>query len=150
MSTSSPRDTGDATHLVPASVRQLLATGEVIEVRYVMKGAEVYATPTRLIILRSGETHSFEYRRIAGLREITHVNVWLILCGVACFALGGTSAVFPVAGAAFVLLGIMLRARGVELLVSGRHEPVQLNGAREVVGPLTRRLIEKGAPKLGS
>ena len=150
MSPSTPPNAGSDAHPLPAAVRQLLGAGEEVEVRYELKGAEAYATATRLIILRDGVADSFEYRTIAGLREVTHVNVWLILCGVALFALGGTSTAFPVAGAALLLLGIMVRARELELLVTGRREPVRLNGVREVMGPLTRRLTERGARPLRS
>jgi len=144
---SRAQNTGD---LVPATVRQLLAKGEEIETRYEMKRSEVYATATRLIILRDSQTTSHDYQKIAGVRDIARSNVWLILCGVGLFALGGTSAVFPVAGGALILLGILTKARRVELLVTGLREPVVLDGAREVLGPLVQRLAEKGVRKLSS
>jgi len=135
---------------VPLAVRQLLRTDEEVDTRYEMKGAEVYATAARLIVLRDGETASFEYHKVAGFREITHVNPWLILCGVALFALGGRSALFPVAGAALILLGIMVRTRELELLVTGYREPIRLKGAREVLSPLVERLARKQIRRLGS
>jgi hypothetical protein len=114
---------GNPESLVPAAVRQLLVKGEEVEARYELKGAQAYATATRLIILRGG---------------------------FVLFAFGGTSAFFPVAGAALILLGILTRARRLELLVTGVREPVVLNGAREVLGPLVQKLSEKGARKLGA
>lgn len=141
------QNTGD---LVPAEVRQLLAEGEEIETRYEMKRSEAYATATRLIILRDGQTISHDYHKIAGVRDTARSNVWLILCGVGLFALGGTNAVFPVAGGALLLLGIFMKAHRIELLVTGLREPVVLDGAREVLGPLVQRLAAKGARKLSS
>jgi len=134
--------------LVPAAVRQLLATGEEIETRYEMKGSEAYATSARLIILQNSQITSHDYQKIAGVRDIARSNVWIILCGVGLFALGGTNAVFPVAGGALILLGILMRAHRVELLVTGLREPVVLDGAREVLGPLAQKLTEKGVRKL--
>jgi len=131
-------------------VRELLPADEEIEVRYVVKGAEAYATTRRLIILRDGRTSSHQYSSIAGVREISRSNAWLILAGVAMFALGGTSPIFPVAGAGLILLGVLTRARRVELLVNGLKEPVVLDGAREVLVPLAERLHSKGAQKLGA
>jgi hypothetical protein len=141
---------GNPESLVPAAVRQLLVKGEEVEARYELKGAQAYATATRLIILRGEETASHNYDHIAGTRDISSTNVWLILGGFALFAFGGTSAFFPVAGAALILLGILTRARRLELLVTGVREPVVLNGAREVLGPLVQKLSEKGARKLGA
>ena len=140
----------DSGRLVPDSVRELLPADEEIEVRYVVKGAEAYATTRRLIILRDGRTSSHQYSSIAGVREISRSNAWLILAGVAMFALGGTSPIFPVAGAGLILLGVLTRARRVELLVNGLKEPVVLDGAREVLVPLAERLHSKGAQKLGA
>lgn len=134
--------------LIPNVVRRILGEHEEVEVRYELKGAEVYATPTRLIIIRDEQTSAHEYRQIAAAREIGRSNVWLILCGVAFFALGGTSAIFPVVGAALLLLGIFTRARRVELLLTGIKEPVVLDGAREVLVPFVQRLVEKGARRL--
>ncbi len=57
---------------------------------------------------------------------------------------------FPVAGGALILLSILTKARRVELLVTGLREPVVLDGAREVLGPLAQRLAEKGVRKLSS
>jgi hypothetical protein len=146
-----PEDhTTDNVKLVPGHVRQLLANGEEVEVRYEMKGAEAFATPTRLIILRGGQTSSHDYKKIAGTREITRTNVWFILCGVALFALGGTSTIFPVAGAVLVLIGVLTRARRVEVLVTGLKEPIVLDGTREVLGPLVQRLTERGARRLAA
>jgi hypothetical protein len=137
-------------NLIPPVVKQMLSSGEDVEVRYVVKGAEAYATIKRLIILRDGKTSSHQYDHIAGVREISRSNVWIILAGVAMFALGGTSPIFPVAGAGLILLGVLTRARRVELLVNGVREPVVLDGAREVLVPLAERLHEKGARKLGA
>ena len=150
MRTTPEGETDSKTALVPAAVRQLLAKGEEVEIRYEMKNSEAYATATRLILLRDGQAASHDYQKIAGVREIVRSNVWLILCGVGLFALGGTSPVFPVAGGALILLGILTRARRVELLVTGLREPAVLDGAREVLGPLVQRLAAKGARKLSS
>jgi hypothetical protein len=150
MQTTPDSRSKSAGDLVPAAVRQLLAKGEEIETRYEMKRSEVYATATRLIILRDGQTTSHDYQKIAGVRDIARSNVWLILCGVGLFALGGTNAVFPVAGGALILLGILTKAHRVELLVTGLREPVVLDGAREVLGPLAHRLAEKGVRKLST
>lgn len=128
----------------------MLSSGEDVEVRYVVKGAEAYATIKRLIILRDGRTFSHQYDHIAGVREISRSNAWVILAGVAMFALGGTSAIFPVAGAGLILLGVLTRARRLELLVNGVKEPVILDGAREVLVPLAEKLHAKGAQRLGA
>jgi hypothetical protein len=140
----------DSGNLVPPVVRELLSSDEEVEVRYVVKGAEAYATIKRLIILRDGQTSSHQYDHIAGVREISRSNAWVILAGVAMFALGGTSAIFPVAGAGLILLGVLTRARRVELLVNGVKEPVVIDGAREVLVPLAERLHQRGARKLGA
>lgn len=148
MKTPSPGATGTTDDLVPAFVRQLLAKDEEVEVRYELKGAEAYATAKRLIVLRGDRTATHEYQKIAGIREMSRSNVWFILCGVALFALGGTSAIFPMAGGALILFGLLTRARRVELLVTGIREPIILDGSREVLGPLVQRLTEKGSRKL--
>lgn len=140
----------DSAGLVPDSVRGLLSADEEIDARYVIKGAEAYATMRRLIILRDGQTSSHQYSSIAGVREISRSNAWLILAGVAMFALGGTSPIFPVSGAGLILLGVLTRARRLELLVTGLKEPVVLDGAREVLVPLAERLHSKGAQRLGA
>lgn len=116
--------------------------------RYQLKGSAVFATATRLIILRHGRVSSHEYNRIAATRQTSRSNTWLILCGVALFALGGTSAIFPVAGAGLILLGILVQSRRVDLLVNGLKEPVSLDGAREVLDPLVQRLTDRGARKM--
>jgi len=134
--------------LVPEPVKRILSKGEEVEVRYEMKGSVAYATATRLIIFRDGGVASHEYTRIAATRETSRSNTWFILCGVALFALGGTSAIFPVAGAGLILLGILTQARRVELLVTGLTEPVVLDGSREVVNPLVQRLTDRGSRKM--
>jgi len=136
--------------LIPAVVKKLLFSGEEVEARYVLKGSEAYATAKRLIILRGDATTSHNYDQIAGTREIARSNVWFILAGVTMFALGGTSVLFPVAGAALILVGVLTRARRLELLVNGVREPVVLDGAREVLKPLVQKLNERGARKLGA
>ncbi len=148
MNPSSPGVEDKKDGLIPDAVRHILASGEEVEVRYQMKAAEAYATATRLIIFREGRTSSHEYRHIAAAREIARTNAWLILAGVALFALGGTSTIFPVAGAGLILLGIFTRARRVELLVTGIKEPIILDGAREVLGPLVQRLTDRGSRRL--
>ena len=82
---------------MPAVVTRLLEKGEEVEARYVLKDAEAYATSTRLIILRGGEPTILTYDRISTTRDVSTSNAWVILIGVALFALGGTSTLFPVA-----------------------------------------------------
>jgi hypothetical protein len=137
--------TGDLNELIPDVVRRLLLPQEEVEARYVLKGAEVYAMSSRLILVRGGDTTTIEYERIATTRDTSKMNTWLILAGVALFALGGTSPIFPVAGASLILLGVLARSRRLELFVTGFKESVVLEGAREVLGPLTQRLAEKRA-----
>ncbi len=110
-----------------------------------LKHAEAYATTTRLIVLRDGQTTSLAYDRIATTRDISKSNVWLILGGMALFALGGTSTLFPVAGAILVLVGALARSRRLEIFVTGLTQSVVLDGAREVLGPLTQKLAQKRA-----
>jgi hypothetical protein len=129
-------------------VRFVLAKGEEIEVRYELKGSTAFATATRLLILRNEHVTSHEYGKIAATRETSKSNIWFILCGVALFALGGTSAIFPVAGAGLILLGILTQTRRVELLVNGQRDPIALDGSREVLGPLVQRLTDRGARKM--
>ncbi|MBN1153145.1 MAG: hypothetical protein JXA58_08035 [Dehalococcoidia bacterium] len=126
-------------------MKQRLSDSEPIEVRYEVKGAAVYATPTRLMIFRDSVVSSHDYAQISGYRQTARSNPWLILCGVVLFAFGGTSPALPVAGAVFILLGVLSRARRIELLVSGVRQPVVLDGAREVLDPLAARLTEKGS-----
>jgi hypothetical protein len=130
--------------LIPEVVRRLLNTGESVEVRYVTRGAEAFATDSRLIILRSGQPASVRYADMAGVTESRRTAPWLILAGAALIALGTTSTLFPVAGAALVLLGMFRGSRRVGILVSGRSEPEVLDGAREVIEPLLQRLTERG------
>jgi hypothetical protein len=145
-----PQDTNRTEPLVPDTVRRLLATGETVDVRYVAKGAEAYATDSRLFILRGGETSSILYKDIAGVSESHRVAPWLILAGAALVALGTSNMVFPVAGAVLVLVGVFRGSHRLEVLVSGRSEPEVLEGAREVIGPLLQRLTERGARKLNA
>jgi len=145
-----PQDTDKTEPLVPETVRRLLATGESVDVRYVAKGAEAYATDSRLIILRGGETASIQYKDMAGVSESRRVASWLILAGAALIALGTSNMVFPVAGAVLVLLGVFRGAHRLAILVSGRSEPEVLEGAGEVIGPLLQRLTERGARKLNA
>ncbi len=133
---------GDA-DLVPPVVKGLLGPDEEVEARYELKRAEVYATPSRLIILRAGQTVSHAYSQIAGVRELSRTHAWLIIGGAALFVLGGTSPAFPVAGAALILIGVLSRSRRLEILVNGLREPVLLDGTREVVGPLAQKVSEK-------
>jgi hypothetical protein len=137
--------TGDLNELIPDVVRRLLLSQEEVEARYVLKGAEAYATSNRLIVMRAGEPTVFAYDRIATTRDVSKTNTWLILGGVALFALGGTSPIFPVAGALLVLVGVLAKSRRTEIFVTGLKESLILEGAREVLGPLTQRLSEKRA-----
>lgn len=137
--------TSDLNELVPDVVRRLLLPQEEVEVRYVLKGAEAYATGTRLIVMREGEPTVIAYDRIATTRDLSKTNTWLILGGVALFALGGTSTIFPVAGALLILVGVLARSRRIEIFVTGLKESVILDGAREVLGPLAERLAQKRA-----
>ncbi len=121
-----PETPDDASSLVPDVVRQLLSPEEDIEARYEMKGSEAYATPKWLIILRGGQTTNIAYDRIATTRDISKTNTWLIL-----------------AGAALILLGVLAKSRRIEIFVTGLKEPVVLDGAREVLGPLAKKLAEK-------
>jgi len=130
---------------VPDIVLRLLASGETIEVRYVARGAEAFATDSRLIILRSGEPSSIRYVDMAGVSLSRRTAPWLVLAGAALIALGTTNMLFPVAGAALVLLGIVRGSRRLEILVSGRSTPEVLEGAHEVIEPLLQRLTERGA-----
>ena len=148
METPSTGKVGDEGGLIPEAVKRILSQGEEVEARYEMKGSEAYATGNRLIIVRDGQTQSHEYRKIAATHEISHSNAWLMLAGVALFALGGTSTAFPVAGAAMILLGVFTRTRRVELLVTGMKEPLVLHGTHEVLGPLVQRLTDRGVKKL--
>ncbi len=139
----------DDQNLIPGVVKQLLSSGEDVEARYELRASEAYATPKRLIVVRNGETTNIGYDRIATIRDTSKPNVWLILFGVALFAFGGTSLMFPAAGAALILLGVLLRPRKMEIFVTGLKEPVVLDGAREVLGPLSRKIAEKrGRPSL--
>jgi hypothetical protein len=149
MSTPPSSEPASAKSLVPAVVKQLLANGEEVEARYVLKGAEVYATSNRLVILRGAETTSITYDRIATTRDISTSNTWLILFGVALIALGGTSTLFPVAGAILILYGAIARRRKLEIFVTGFKESVILAGAREVLGPLTEKLAQKRVKSSG-
>jgi hypothetical protein len=134
---------------VPDAVTRSLASGEEIEVRYELKRAEAFATTRRLIVAAAeGDPAFYDYDRISAVREISRVNNLLILAGVALFALGGTSTLFPVGGAVLIMLGIFARSLRVELLVTGVKEPVVLNGAREVLEPLAQRLVERGSRRL--
>jgi len=144
------RTADNAESLVPDIVRRLLATGETVDVRYVAKGAEAYATDSRLIILRGGETSSIHYQDVAGVSESHRVAPWFILAGAALIALGTSNMAFPIAGAALVMLGVFSGARRLEILVSGRSQPEVLEGARGVIGPLLQRLTEKGARNLNA
>ncbi len=143
MSYTSRGSGGNRGDLIPGVVKQLLAPGEEVEARYEMMGSEAYATGRRLIILRSGKTTNLNYDRIATMREFSRTNIWLMLGGVALFALGGTSPVFPVAGASLILFSVLARSRRVEIFVTGLKEPVVLDGAREVLVPLVQKLAEK-------
>ncbi len=129
--------------LVPAVVTRLLEKGEEVEARYVLKDAEAYATSTRLIILRGGEPTSLTYDRISTTRDVSTSNAWVILIGVALFALGGTSTLFPVAGAILILFGAIVKKRRLELFVTGIKGAIVLAGAREVLGPLAEKLAQK-------
>ncbi len=129
--------------LVPAVVTRLLEKGEEVEARYVLKDAEAYATSTRLIILRGGEPTILTYDRISTTRDVSTSNAWVILIGVALFALGGTSTLFPVAGAILILFGAIVKKRRLELFVTGIKEAIVLAGAREVLGPLAEKLAQK-------
>ncbi len=141
---NAPRSNSDNhANLVPPVVKGLLAPDEQVEARYELKRAEAYATSSRLIILRAGQTVSHAYSQIAGVREFSRTHAWLILGGAALFILGGTSPAFPVAGAALILIGVLSRSRRVEILVTGLREPVLLDGAGEVLGPLAKKLSEK-------
>lgn len=121
----------------------MLSPDEDVEARYEMKGAEAYATPKRLIVLRGGQTTTIAYDRIATTRDVAKTNAWIILAGAALFFFGGTSLAFPAAGAALILLGVLVRARRVEIFVTGLKDPVVLDGAREVLGPLAQKLADK-------
>lgn len=136
--------------LVPDVVKQLLSSDEEVEARYELKGSEAFATQKRLIVLQGGETTNIAYDRIATTRDTSRTNAWLIILGAALFALGGTSLLFPAAGAALILLGTLVRSRRrIEVYVTGLKEPVVLDGAREVLGPLSAKLTEKrGKPPL--
>lgn len=143
MLTTPSDESASVDSLVPAVVRNLLSKDEEVEARYVLKGAEAYATGARLIVMRAGEPTVFAYDRIATTRDISKTNTWLILCGVALFALGGTSPIFPVAGAMLILLGVLAKSRRIEVFVTGLKESIILAGAREVLGPLAERLAQK-------
>ena len=65
-----------------------------------MTGCAIYATSARLIKVRGKDVTSYDYPGLAGVRESTRYNVWLILCGVAFIAVSGLNSVFPAAGAA--------------------------------------------------
>ncbi len=145
MQPTSEQIANGADALVPDIVRRLLAPGETVDVRYVTRGAEAFATGSRLIILRFGEPASIRYADMAGVSESRRTAPWLILAGAALIALGTTNSLFPVAGAALVLLGMFRGARRLEILVSGRSQPEVLEGAREVIEPLLQRLTERGA-----
>ena len=135
--------------LVPDVVKQLLSPDEEVEARYELKGYEAFATQKRLIVLHRGETTNMAYDRIATTRDTSRTNAWLIIFGAALFALGGTSLIFPAAGAALILLGTLVRPRRIEVYVTGLKEPVVLDGAREVLGPLSEKLAEKrGRPNV--
>lgn len=135
--------------LVPDVVKHLLSSDEDVEARYELKGYEAFATPSRLIVVHRGETTNIAYDRIATTRDTSRTNAWLIILGAALFALGGTSLLFPAAGAALILLGTLVRSRRIEVYVTGFKEPVVLDGAREVLGPLSSKLSEKrGRPSL--
>ncbi len=140
---SGPEDDSDS--LVPDVVRRLLSSGETIQVRYVARGAQAFATESRLIISRYGEPASIRYADIAGVAESRRTAPWLVLAGAALIALGTSNMLFPVAGAALVLVGMLRGSRRLEILVSGRSEPEILEGAREVIEPLLQRLTERGA-----
>ena len=127
----------------PECVTQLLSRGETLEEGFRMTGCAIYATSARLIKVRGKDVTSYDYPGLAGVRESTRYNVWLILCGVAFIAVSGLNSVFPAAGAALIILGIFMKSRVLEISSTTHAEPLRLEGDSQALNALLLLLKRK-------
>ena len=108
-----------------------------------MTGCAIYATSARLIKVRGKDVTSYDYPGLAGVRESPRYNVWLILCGTAFIAGSGLNFVFPVAGAALIILGIFMKSRVLEISSTTHAEPLRLEGDSQALNALLLLLKRK-------
>ncbi len=139
------RGSGDGEEPVntPECVTQLLSRGETMEAGFRMTGCAVYATSARLIRVRGKNVTSYDYPSLAGVRESTRYNVWFILCGAAFIAMSGLNSVFPVAGAALIFVGIVMKSRVLEISSATHAEPLRLEGDSQALNALLLLLKRK-------
>lgn len=127
----------------PEHVTQMLSRGETLEEGFRMTGCVVYATSTRLIRVHGRDVTSYTYPELVRVRESARYSVWLILCGAAFIAVSGLNSVFPVAGAALIILGIFFKSRVLEISSAAYAEPLRLEGDSQALNALLLRLKEK-------
>ncbi len=127
----------------PEYVTQMFARGETLEEGFRMTGCVVYATSTRLIRVRGKDVTSYDYPGSAGVRESTRYNVWFILCGAAFIAMSGFNSVFPVTGAALIILGVFMKSRVLEISSATHAEPLRLEGDSQALNALLLLLKRK-------